>query len=28
VLVSPARSDLEAKNGRMWAQSIWADAFG
>ena len=28
VLVSPARSELEAKNGRMWAQSIWADAFG
>lgn len=25
--VSPERSELEAKNGWMWAQSIWADAF-
>ena len=26
-IVSPARSELEAKNGWKWARTIWADAF-
>ncbi|HZE58964.1 MAG TPA: FCSD flavin-binding domain-containing protein [Burkholderiales bacterium] len=27
-VVSPARSELEAKNGWNWARSIWADTLG